>query len=144
MDNRRCQVYYPGITPLIGDQSDRRDLEAIISKIGTPDIIIDDGGHMMGQQQVSLGYLFRHLKAGGLYVIEDLLTSYSEGTSFNPTGTPHTTLKILQRMQAGEDFESEFMTRPEIEYLREQAEFVAIEKGARSEIAFIKKKASAA
>jgi hypothetical protein len=40
------------------------------------DIIIDDGGHTMNQQITSFCILFPHLKSGGLYIIEDLHTSY--------------------------------------------------------------------
>jgi len=38
------------------------------------DIIIDDGGHTMKQQQISLKYLFNAVKPGGYYVLEDLHT----------------------------------------------------------------------
>ena len=40
------------------------------------DIIIDDGGHHMHEQITSFETLFPHLKSGGLYIIEDLHTSY--------------------------------------------------------------------
>lgn len=40
------------------------------------DIIIDDGGHTMKQQQESFKMLYPHLNKGGLYIIEDLNTSY--------------------------------------------------------------------
>ena len=57
----------------IGDQSDR----GFLSGLGSYDIIIDDGGHTMGQQQASLSELWDgHLSDGGIYVIEDLTTSY--------------------------------------------------------------------
>ena len=36
------------------------------------DIIIDDGSHYSPHQQKTLGYLFPKLKAGGLFIIEDL------------------------------------------------------------------------
>lgn len=56
----------------IGDQSDR----AFLSQFKDYDIIIDDGGHMMSQQQTSFQVLFPLLNPGGIYVIEDLHTSY--------------------------------------------------------------------
>ena len=40
------------------------------------DIIVDDGGHTMKQQIVSLKTLLPSVRSGGLYIIEDLLTSY--------------------------------------------------------------------
>jgi hypothetical protein len=41
------------------------------------DIIIDDGGHTMNQQQTSFMTLLTLVRSGGLYVIEDLETSYN-------------------------------------------------------------------
>lgn len=60
------------------DQSNKEDLHAFASQIGPFDIILDDGGHTMDQQINSLNALFPYLKAGGLYIIEDLHTSYWE------------------------------------------------------------------
>jgi hypothetical protein len=69
------------------DQSKKEDLEALIEKIGGEfDVIIDDGGHYMDQQIISFETLFPHLKSGGLYVIEDLHTSYWEKYNGNKRG----------------------------------------------------------
>ena len=58
-----------------GDQSNEADLDRFLSMHGDEfDIIIDDGGHSMEQQQVSLKKLFNAVKSGGYYVIEDLHT----------------------------------------------------------------------
>lgn len=56
-------------------QGDQTDLD-LLSKLPDLDIVIDDGGHTMRQQQVTFDALFPRLKAGGLYIIEDLETSY--------------------------------------------------------------------
>lgn len=55
------------------DQTDRRIVEE-----APFDIIIDDGGHTMSQQIDSFKMLYPHLNKGGLYIIEDLNTSYWE------------------------------------------------------------------
>lgn len=60
------------IETFIGDQTDTKFLETL----GDFDIIIDDGGHTMKQQITSFEYLFPKMKDGGIYIIEDLHTSY--------------------------------------------------------------------
>ena len=63
----------------IGSQADRGFLKNVIDEIGAPDIILDDGSHVANHQRISLETLFPLLKTGGLYVIEDLHTSYWPG-----------------------------------------------------------------
>ena len=60
----------------IGDQADPSFLEYLKGKYEPFDIIIDDGGHQMAQQITSLKFLFEHLNNGGIYLVEDLHTSY--------------------------------------------------------------------
>jgi predicted O-methyltransferase YrrM len=64
--------YGDRIQVVIGDQADRE----FLNKLGTFDIIIDDGGHTMVQKKTSLDVLWGHLHPGGVYVLEDLETSY--------------------------------------------------------------------
>lgn len=61
---------------LQGDQSNRTFLNSFDDDFY--DIIIDDGSHKMEHQQLSFGVLFKKLKKGGIYVIEDLHTSLPE------------------------------------------------------------------
>jgi len=63
----------------IGSQDDARFLQSVISEMGTPDIILDDGSHIGRHQHASFRTLFPLLKEGGLYLIEDLCTSYAPG-----------------------------------------------------------------
>jgi len=71
----------------VGDQANVTDLARVG---GDYDLIIDDGGHTMTQQIVSLEYLFpRALKAGGVMIIEDLCTS-TMGGLYNDMGGKRT------------------------------------------------------
>jgi len=65
-----------GIKVYIGDQEDKQFLLDVSEKEGPFDIIIDDGGHTMKQQISTFNTLFPKLNYGGVYVIEDLHTSY--------------------------------------------------------------------
>ena len=55
-----------------GDQKLRKDLIKISNYSSEIDVIIDDALHASEHQQISLSFLFKYLKPGGLYFIEDL------------------------------------------------------------------------
>lgn len=76
IDGRTRNLAEPGIEIFIGDQSDRRFLSDLARRVGTADIILDDGGHMMDQQLVTFDELWPIVVDGGLYAVEDLHTSY--------------------------------------------------------------------
>ncbi len=84
------------------DQASVNDLHAFILTVGGNfDIIIDDGGHRMNQQITSFNTLFKYLKSGGLYIIEDLHTSYwknfgGKGDMSNPLAGEGTTVEFLK------------------------------------------------
>jgi len=61
-----------------GSQTDEKVLDKIISDNGEFDLIIDDGSHINEHIITTFKYLFPKLKEGGIYVIEDLQTSYWE------------------------------------------------------------------
>jgi hypothetical protein len=60
----------------IGSQSDRKFLREVKRQIPQVDILIDDGGHTMTQQIVTFEELFGHVKNDGVYLCEDIHSSY--------------------------------------------------------------------
>jgi len=64
---------------LQGDQGDARFLESMARKFGPFDIVIDDGSHFSHHVIASFNALFPHVRPGGMYVVEDLCTSYWPG-----------------------------------------------------------------
>ena len=65
-----------GVKIYQGDQNDKSLLDEIAKKYGKFDIIIDDGSHVSSHIINSFNHLFDHLSSNGLYIIEDLQTSY--------------------------------------------------------------------
>jgi hypothetical protein len=61
---------------ITGDQSNINDLQRCVEGEEPFDIILDDGGHMMDQQQITFGALFKHVKSGGYYILEDIHSSF--------------------------------------------------------------------
>ncbi len=93
--SERCHFYKV-------NQENANQLKAFIIKTGGNfDIIIDDGGHSMRQQITSFEVLFPAVKSGGLYIIEDLHTSYWKkfggyGTISEPKSGIGTTMQFLK------------------------------------------------
>ena len=60
-----------------GDQTKKTDLKKIVKKIGKCGFIIDDGSHVPEHQLKTFNYLLNEcLDFGGVYIIEDIETSY--------------------------------------------------------------------
>lgn len=60
----------------IGSQSDPSFWESFKEKYPKVDILIDDGGHTMEQQIVTFEEMFHHIAEDGVYLCEDMHTSY--------------------------------------------------------------------
>lgn len=68
-----------GATVFAGDQADVPFLKRFMAEAGLEfDVIVDDGGHRMDQQITSLYTLWKAVKPGGVYICEDLDTSYRD------------------------------------------------------------------
>jgi hypothetical protein len=61
---------------LIGDQGDERFLRDMAIELPRIDVLIDDGGHTMRQQKTTLAVMLPLLAPDGVYICEDLHTSY--------------------------------------------------------------------
>jgi hypothetical protein len=119
------------VKTLIADQAKREQLqEAIDAAGGDIHILIDDGGHSMEQQQVSLGFLFKFVRPGGYYVIEDVHTSLPalwKGYGVE-RGGGNTTLRMLENFMRGSEprIRSKYMLVDEMEYLSAQIDSVVL------------------
>jgi SAM-dependent methyltransferase len=60
----------------IGDQADQVFLSALLDEFGAPDIVLDDGSHMMSHMAASFRFLYPRTAPDGVYVVEDLHTAY--------------------------------------------------------------------
>lgn len=75
--NPRCkELEEENISIHIGSQSDRTFLRKLKKELPPIDILIDDGGHTMQQQIVTFEELYDAVRPDGVYLCEDLHTSY--------------------------------------------------------------------
>jgi SAM-dependent methyltransferase len=60
----------------IGGQQDTAFLDTVLNEFGPPDIVIDDGSHVMAHVAASFAHLYPKLSKNGVYLVEDLHTAY--------------------------------------------------------------------
>lgn len=110
-----------GVRFACADQADREALRAAIAGVGGGpfDLIIDDGGHQMIEQQVSLAALFPVVRPGGLYIVEDVHTSFPRlhpGYGVGPGGA-NSTYALFDRFARTGVVSSPYITPEEAETL---------------------------
>lgn len=76
IDPRVTELAEPGIEIHVGDQSDPAFLASLCERYGPFDVVLDDGGHFPDHQIASITQLWPSLRVGGVYIVEDLHTSY--------------------------------------------------------------------
>ena len=103
------------------------------------DIIIEDAGHYLKDQIISLFVLFKSLKSNGVFVVEELeFPNVRE--DMNPNKEKPSLKDILELINYKKNFSSEYVTKNQKEYFLENFKSIEIFKGTSSEIAFITKK----
>lgn len=60
----------------IGSQDDPALLQRVVDEFGTPDIVLDDGSHVMEHIQATFKFLYPRTAPTGVYMVEDLHTAY--------------------------------------------------------------------
>ena len=79
----------PGTEIIIGDQTDRDFLRKLGEHLEGAEVLLDDGGHTMTQQIATFEEMYPHLHPEGVYICEDLHTSYLAefGGGYGKAGT---------------------------------------------------------
>lgn len=90
-----------------GSQIDREFLEKTVRDIGEVSLIVDDGSHDNKHIITTFKILFPLLMDGGIYVVEDLQTSYwpSGGDSFNLRCNKKSAINFFKSLVDGLNYE---------------------------------------
>ena len=135
------------ISELFVDVSSPRSLYLLSDYLKKdPDIIIDDASHNLKDILTAFSILFKKLKSGGCYVIEDM-DQFKALKELNPYSGELTPIEILKRINNKQDFKTSFIDDESKKYLIENTKNIKIEKGSMkineinvSDIAFVFKK----
>ena len=82
----------------IVDQSDPKALVDVAVKHGPFDLIIDDGSHFWDHQILTMQCLMPFVKRGGLYIMEDIDTSYGSYIPLYNNGANVSAAEYLKRL----------------------------------------------
>jgi len=102
------------VTTYLCSQDDFEQLQNIFNNIKF-DIIIEDGSHITSHQQSSIGFFFPFLNKKGIYICEDLHTSYYK----NYIDTNITTMEMIEYYQQNKVIKSDIIDNVQREYLNE-------------------------
>ena len=149
---KNSQIYSADINPdmyvysskrlenFFADTSSRSSIENdIIKKNIKFDLIIEDASHMLKDQIISLFILFKILKPGGYFIIEEV--DFPEKREDMRANQEFPDLKtILKKINNKENFESKYIKQDEKSYFLNNVDFIKFYRGNINEFAIVKKK----
>ena len=140
-------IYYSKNIHVFGlDIKDNKIVEKTLNKINPEsrsdffDLIIDDGSHYLSDILISLNNLFRYLKKGGIYVIEDF--NHPNYYKYNRNIDHILVDKTLKNLKEKKLFNSNIFKNDDQIYFHENIDNIQTYKGnlPDSDICFIKKR----
>ena len=120
------------------DNSSEKELLSL-SKKKKYDLIIEDAGHYLKDQIISLFTLFPKLKKKGIYVVEELDFPDTR-KDMNLKNEKNTLYTILKSIKKNKSFNSSYVPEHKKKYFIKNYKYIKIYKGRFNKIAFIIKK----
>ena len=140
-------IYYSKNLEVFGlDIKDKKNVEKVLSQISAQsnsnffDIIIDDGSHYLSEILISFHFLFRYVKKGGIYIIEDY--KHPNYYEYNKNIDHILVDQMLTKLKEKKLFNSNIISKDDQIYFHKNIEDITTYKGNLefSDICFIKKK----
>ena len=103
------------------------------------DIVIEDAGHFFKDQIISLFMIFKKVKSGGIFIVEELDFPDTR-KDMNLYNEKPTLKEILLSIKEKKEFKSKYILNKDKEYFLKYFDMIEIFKGKKNEIAIIKKK----
>lgn len=105
----------------ICDSSDAAALDAVLAEFGRPLVVIDDGSHLWNHQIAALRHLWPVLLPGGVFIMEDIHTSFPAHAPDYHGGSPvsaYDTIQAINRWVVGHDYMAD--ETPPDDFVRDQ------------------------
>lgn len=75
----KLRVFPKNLELIVGDATAHITVERLRKRFVAPSVVLDDGSHMWDQQRATLRSFWPWLRSGGVYIVEDLQSSYEAG-----------------------------------------------------------------
>jgi demethylmacrocin O-methyltransferase len=124
MSSKSCIIENDNVFFYQGDQSNREHMKNMYQEYGNTefDFILEDGSHEHNHQMISLGHLFKYVKSGGYYILEDMSIPEQPACCIRNDET----YKIIQQFKETGKIVSEHLLPKEIDYLEKQVKSIEI------------------
>jgi hypothetical protein len=128
VDINFIDLQIPGVVFHRVDCDNLSSLADLAKELGNLDVVIDDGGHTMRQQQFAFKCLWKSVNQDGIFIMEDMHTSLknlypraSDGVSEKST-----TLEMFECLRKNREFSSPFISSEEFKSYQSTADKVEI------------------
>jgi hypothetical protein len=119
-----------GTTLHILNMNNIEGIQEFVEKNGKWDIIIDDGKHSMSTQQNALTYLWKTLKNKGVFIMEDIHSSFMLSMPyidmFELYNLKYTTYNMITNLKNKEPFVSPYMSKKTYDFISSEVDTVEI------------------
>lgn len=115
VDMRFLENEMPRVKIFNGDQSNRSDFVTMYNQFGKTqfDFILEDGSHVHEHQIISLAHLFKYVKDGGYYILEDMTEEGVDACCIRNDKT----FEIVKKFAETGKIESDLISADEKKYL---------------------------
>ena len=121
------------------DSSNEDSIKSFYNLLPKMDLIIEDAGHYLKDQIITLFILFKNLNSKGLFIIEEL--DFPDTRKDMNKDNEHPTLReILYLISQSKDFSSKYVSEEDKNYFIKNFNKILFFKGNFNEIAIIEKK----
>lgn len=124
VDMKHLENHVNNLKIFQGDQNNREDLKKMYLSFGEKpfDFILEDGSHVHEHQMVSFAHLFKYVKSGGLYILEDMTEKNIPACCIRNDDS----YDVIQNFIKTGKIESSFITKEESDYIEKNVIYIDI------------------
>lgn len=114
------------VTMHVVDCDHKEELKSLSEKLGEFNVIIDDGGHTMKQQQNALEVFWPKVKKNGIFIMEDMHTSIKNLYPSHNIENQPSTYELFESIINNKDFYSSYISLNSFDEIKKSVDVAEI------------------